>query len=304
MPEISMRVGVERRGMPSNPMGALEVEIRVISLEGGEGILDDKPFVFQKEVSSSSSNAQSRFYSVATVHQISVLPDMEPDNLQAQDEPFWRSSSTGFLSFLSSVEREGFISSVMGSLAELQAAAQEVLSGGSGVEEVEIVEPQAPGPPFVPVPQGEVYIRNVDGRLEWRVSGGDWVDLGDVGETSETTRILLGAFPRGEDISGLRAVRVADDGAGPRVFKASSSSPDGAATGFVIEAGAEGEVVNVWERGPLPGGSGFEPGAAYFLGPVGQFLAAPPDGAAILQKIGLGVTPTIVFGRAGDPILL
>jgi hypothetical protein len=134
MPEISMLAEVERRGTVDDPMGALEVEIRISSVEG-EGILDGKPFVFHKGVSSSSLEAPSRYYSVATVHQVSVLPDMEPDGLQAQDDPFWRSSSTGFLSFASSPEREAFISSTLESLASLQSSAQEVLNGGGGSTE-------------------------------------------------------------------------------------------------------------------------------------------------------------------------
>jgi len=147
MPEVSMRVEVEKRGTPGNPMGALEAEIRVISIEGGEDLLDGKPFVFQREVSSSSHDAPSRFYSVATVHQMSVLPAKEPDSLQTQDEPFWRSSSTGVISFSSPSERDWFVSSTLESLSDLQTAAREVLEGGSSIEEFEISA--APLPPLI-----------------------------------------------------------------------------------------------------------------------------------------------------------
>jgi hypothetical protein len=150
----------------------------------------------------------------------------------------------------------------------------------------------------------EVELRRTeDGRLEWRyVGGSDWTDLGQIAEGPPA--LLLGTYPRGQAISGARAVYLAEGEGGPVVYAASSSDPGKSAVGFVVEAGAEGAEVAVWERGPLPGVSGIAPGAVYYLGASGQFVTAPPSGAAVVQRIGVGALETMLFGRIGDPVIL
>lgn len=166
----------------------------------------------------------------------------------------------------------------------------------------------APAPPVevrVAVTDGrEVDLRRTeDGRLEWRYAGeAGWRDLGQIAEGPPA--LLLGTYPRGEAISGARAVYLAEGEGGPLAYAASAMDPAAAAVGFVVEAGPEGAEVAVWERGPLPGVSGIAPGAVYYLGAAGQFLTAPPSGAALIQRIGVGASETMLFGRIGDPVIL
>ncbi len=129
-PEISLSVSVVRRGSPAPSVsGAFEAKISVTAVEGGE-ILDNKPFIFQKGVSTATQpEAISYFKAVASVHQISTILGSEPDDLQAQESPYWRSSSTGFLSFRKSDDREAFIRTILSELESLERAAEDVLSG-------------------------------------------------------------------------------------------------------------------------------------------------------------------------------
>jgi hypothetical protein len=167
------------------------------------------------------------------------------------------------------------------------------------------VTPAAPVEVAVSVTDGrEVELRRTEtGRLEWRYAGeATWRDLGEIAEGPP--RLRLGAYPRGESISGARAVYLAEVSGETRAFAASSTDPAKAAVGFVVEAGAEGAEVDVWESGPLPGVSGIAPGAVYWLGAAGQFVAAPPAGAAVVQRIGYGATTTQIFGRIGEPVTI
>lgn len=172
------------------------------------------------------------------------------------------------------------------------------------VEEVVAVSVSADGAVDVEVSVTdgrEVELRRTDaGRLEWRYAGeATWRDLGEIAEGPPG--LALGTYPRGEAISGARGVYLDEVGGETRVFAASSTDPARAAVGFVVEAGAEGAEVTVWSSGPIPGVSGVVPGAVYWLGAAGQFVTAPPTGAAVVQRLGYGATATQLFGRIGDP---
>lgn len=112
---------------------------------------------------------------------------------------------------------------------------------------------------------------------------------------------LLATVPRGEAISGGRAVYLAESGGIVKAFRASATDTGKWAQGFVIEAGGVDAEVNVWEFCDIPGLSGIVEGAAYFLGNSGEFVVTPPSGALVVQRIGLGVTSTQVSASARIP---
>lgn len=121
----------------------------------------------------------------------------------------------------------------------------------------------------------------------------------DVGAASGAK--LLATVPRGESISGGRAVYLAESGGIVKAFRASATDTAKWAQGFVIEAGAADTEVDVWEFCDIAGLSGIVEGAAYFLGNSGEFVVTPPSGALVVQRIGLGVTSTQVSASARIP---
>lgn len=112
---------------------------------------------------------------------------------------------------------------------------------------------------------------------------------------------LLATVPRGEAISGGRAVYLFETGGIVKAFPASAADAGKWAHGFVIEAGAADADVDVWEFCDIPGLSGINEGAPYFLGNSGEFVTAPPSGAAVIQRIGLGVTSTSISASIKAP---
>ncbi len=112
---------------------------------------------------------------------------------------------------------------------------------------------------------------------------------------------LLATVPRGEAISGGRAVYLSDVSGTVKAFRASATDTAKWAQGFVIDAGAADAEVDVWELCDIPGLSGIVEGAAYFLGNSGEFVVTPPSGALVVQRIGLGVTSTQVSASARTP---
>ena len=128
MPETTINLNVTRNsGDPLRPSrSAFEVNLEVVSVEN----IDANIFVFHKNSKSQfSPAADSYFYSVASVHQMSVLPASEPDGLTVLDEPFFRSDSTGALSFQSAEEMEAFIAAQLQDILGLQLANDSLLSG-------------------------------------------------------------------------------------------------------------------------------------------------------------------------------
>jgi hypothetical protein len=128
MPETVINLNVTRNsGNPNKPNRiAYEATISVVSTEQ----IDTKIFVFHKQSGSNySPTSDSYFHSVASSHQMAVLPDTEPDGLTVQDEPFFRSDSTGALSFPSSDEMEKFITAQLQDILALQIANNSLLSG-------------------------------------------------------------------------------------------------------------------------------------------------------------------------------
>jgi hypothetical protein len=107
----------------------------------------------------------------------------------------------------------------------------------------------------------------------------------------------IATVPRGEAISAARAVYLASDGGTIKAYLATATDASKAAVGFVKEAGSLGESVEVWDSGPITGLSGIVASAPYFLGAAGQFVTAPPSGAALVQRIGTGVSASAIAGR-------
>lgn len=130
----TMKVEVRRR-FGDGVLGAFEAEVSVESHSGET--LDGKPFLFRREVSSTSGGGESRYVGVCTVNQVSTLPDSPPDDLEAQNSPFWRSGSTGLLSFPTKDGAEKFVDAALGALADLSAAADS-MEGGETVEAYDV----------------------------------------------------------------------------------------------------------------------------------------------------------------------
>ena len=111
----------------------------------------------------------------------------------------------------------------------------------------------------------------------------------------------LATVPRGEAISGARCVYLADVDGEIKAFRASALDAAKWAQGFVVEAGAAGAVVDVWDERDIPGLSGIAIRGQYFLGANGEFATSIPVGAAIAQLVGIGSTSAIIKGRVHPP---
>lgn len=121
----SISLTVERRGQAVYEAGnPFEVKLTVTAVSGD--IPDANVFLFQRGVSGVPSEGLSYYMGVATLHQMSKFPSVEPDELQAQSTPFWRSDSTGFLSFDTRDERERFVAIAIESLEAMEASAEEL----------------------------------------------------------------------------------------------------------------------------------------------------------------------------------
>lgn len=107
---------------------------------------------------------------------------------------------------------------------------------------------------------------------------------------------IVATAPAGEAISAARGVYLALDGATVKVYRASSSDPAKAAQGFITVAVDTGTEVTVYNAGPITGLSGITPGQPYYLGAAGQFVAAPPSGAALVQRLGAGAGSDRIAG--------
>lgn len=114
----------------------------------------------------------------------------------------------------------------------------------------------------------------------------------------------MATLPRGEAISGSRGVLIEDRGDGPKVWLARASDPDLWATGFVVEAGPSGDLVDVWRSREISGLSGIVPGMNYFLGISGELVASPPIGAKVIQFLGVGITDSKVFASVDHPVFV
>lgn len=124
-----------------------------------------------------------------------------------------------------------------------------------------------------------------------------------VGTSAGFTPDLLGTYPRGEAISGARAVRLVTVDGSPKVFLADAMDATKPAHGIVVEAGAADSNVSVWQAVELPGLSGIQLGA-YYLGAGGQLVASPPAGAALVQMVGTGVSSSKIFSHIEPPTYL
>jgi len=136
-PENLLRLTVTRRNSGNSQASkAFEVNAEVTEVLNLDS-LDINVFVFQKGVPTTQGDAMSFFVGVASMHQVSTFRSHEPDNLEAQENPYWRSSSTGFLSFSSSGELERFLEVLISEISNLEMAAEFLNSGAS--EEVYVI---------------------------------------------------------------------------------------------------------------------------------------------------------------------
>lgn len=118
------------------------------------------------------------------------------------------------------------------------------------------------------------------------------------------TAVLLAIVPRGEAISAARCVYLAEADGTIKAFLSSSSDIEKPAQGFVTTAGALDAEVEVWSIGTVPGLSSITPSAFYYLGASGQFVSAPPSGAALIQRVGTGLSSTEIAGRIDPPMIV
>lgn len=114
----------------------------------------------------------------------------------------------------------------------------------------------------------------------------------------------IATVPRGEAISGARCVYLAEQFGEVRAFLASAMDATKWAQGFVIEAGPEAALVDVWDVRSIPGLSGIVPRGNYFLGENGEFSPVIPSGATVAQLVGIGSGTTSIKARIHPPAFL
>lgn len=113
---------------------------------------------------------------------------------------------------------------------------------------------------------------------------------------------IVATAPAAEAISAARGVYLALDGATVKVYLASATDATKAAQGFIVVAVSAGTSVTVYNAGPITGLSGITPQQPYYLGAAGQFVSAPPSGAAIIQRLGTGAGTDRIAGLVEPPV--
>jgi len=135
--------------------------------------------------------------------------------------------------------------------------------------------------------------------------GGHYVHVAGIQGPSGVDGVSTKSIETSEALADGDFVNVWSDGGAFRVRKASASSADRRAHGFVLVASASDAMADVHFQGENTAVTGMVPGDVFLSTTAGLAGAAIPSGSGqIVQQIGVATSPTSVSFDPSQPITI